>query len=316
MSSDLPFASATPPRDLVGYGRHRPDPAWPGGARLALNITVNVEAGGEASPLWGEDRSETPLTDAGPASADVPGRDLAGESMMNYGSRVGFWRVHRLLAERGMVATTSAVAVALEANPEIATAARDSGWDLLGHGYRFAKHYLMDEATERTEIARAVASFGRIWGSAPTGWYCRYGPSHQTRRLLVEHGGFLYDSDAYDDELPYWVDVAGPAGEPTAQRQLVIPHTFSNNDNKYAKGWWSTSEDAFTYLRDSFDVLLAEGRAGQASMMAVSVHPRLSGHPARAAGLARFLDHVARHEDVWVTTRTAIARHWVQTQPV
>lgn len=315
--SDLPFRDAVPARDLVGYGRHRPDPAWPGGARLALTIAVNVEEGGEESPLLGFDRSETPLTDAAAASADVPGRDLAGESMMNYGSRVGFWRVHRLLTERGMVATTSAVALALEANPEIAVAAREAGWDLMGHGYRFAKHYLMSEDEERADLARAVASFRRTWGAAPEGWYCRYGPSAQTRRLLVEHGGFLYDSDAYDDELPYWADVpglAGPSGEPA--RQLVIPHTFSNNDNKYARGWWSTSEDAFVYLRDCFDVLLDEGRRGSAGMMVVSVHPRLTGHPARAAGLARFLDHVARHEDVWVATRAEIARHWVQTQPV
>lgn len=286
-------------RDLIGYGPRRPDPRWPGGARLALNVTVNLEAGAELSILDGDDRNEAPLTDAGDAGADVTGADLAGASMMAYGPRVGFWRILRILSERGMVATASACAVALERNPQIAGAAKGAGWDLMGHGYRFDKHYLMDPDTERERIDRAVASFRTTWGDRPRGWYCRYGPSPATRGLLVEEGGFLWDSDAYDDELPYWTTVRGRA-------HLVVPHTFSNNDNKYAKGWWSTAEDAFTYLRDAFDVLYAEGGA----MMVVSVHPRLSGHPARAAGLARFLDHVAAHDDVWVTTRTAIAEHW------
>ncbi len=291
-------------RDLVGYGPDRPDPRWPGGARVALNIAVNIEEGAEGAVGDGASQSESPLTDAGDAGADVPGRDLAAESMMAYGSRVGFWRVLRLLEERGMVATASACALALERNPAIARAARAAGWDLMGHGHRFAKHYLLSPAEERAEIARAVESFQRTWGDRPPGWYCRYGPSTQTRELLVAEGGFAWDSDAYDDELPYWTEVAG-------RDHLVIPHTFSNNDNKYAKGWWSTSDDAFTYLRDAFDVLHAEGGA----MMVVSVHPRLTGHPARSAGFARFLDHVAAHDDVWVTTRSAIADHWSRTHP-
>ncbi|MBX6388805.1 MAG: polysaccharide deacetylase family protein [Frankia sp.] len=297
-------------RDLIGYGRRRPGPRWPGEARLALNIAVNIEEGAEYAVPDGDPRSESPLTDAGDAGADVPGRDLAAESMMAYGSRVGFWRIHRMLTERGLPATASACALALERNPLIADAARDAGWDLLGHGYRFTKHYLLDADAERAEIARAVRSFTATWGEPPPGWYCRYGPSPRTRQLLVEHGGFAYDSNAYDDELPYWTTVPGPAGEPP-RPHLVIPHTFSNNDNKYARGWWSTSEDAFVYLRDAFDVLYAEG----GGMMVVSVHARLTGHPARAAGFARFLDHVLAHEAVWVTTRAAIADHWLATHP-
>lgn len=273
---------------------------WPGGARIALNIAVNLEAGAEASVLDGAARSESPLTDAGDAGADVPGRDLAAESMMAYGSRVGFWRLLRMVQERGMVATASACALALERAPQTASAARDAGWDLLGHGYGFTKHYLLSVDEERAEIDRALASFERTWGSTPTGWYCRYGPSLNTRALLAE-AGIGWDSNAYDDELPYWDQVSG-------RDHLVIPHTFSNNDNKYAKGWWSTSDDAFVYLRDAFDVLYAEG----GSMMVVSLHPRLSGHPARAAGVARFLDHVLEHTDVWVTTRSAIADHWAE----
>ena len=291
-------------RDLVGYGPDRPDPRWPGGARLALNIAVNIEEGAEASVDDGDTRSESPLTDAGDAGADVPGRDLAAESMMAYGSRVGFWRVLRLLLERGMVATASACALALERNPAIAEAAWGAGWDLMGHGHRFAKHYLMSPEQERDDIDLAVRSFERSWGSRPSGWYCRYGPSEHTRALLVAEGGFRWDSDAYDDELPYWTRVA-------ERDHLVIPHTFSNNDNKYAKGWWATGDDAFTYLRDAFDLLHAEGGA----MMVVSVHPRLTGHPARAAGFARFLDHVAEHDDVWVTTRSALAEHWSTHHP-
>lgn len=288
-------------RDLVGYGPDRPDPRWPGGARLALNIAVNIEEGAEASVEDGAARSESPLTDAGDAGARVPGRDLAAESMMGYGSRVGFWRVLRLLQERGLVATASACALALERSPAIADAAKAAGWDLMGHGHRFGEHYLLSPEEEAAEIARAVASFERTWGERPAGWYCRYGPSMRTRELLVAEGGFRWDSDAYDDELPYWTEVDG-------RDHLVVPHTFSNNDNKYAKGWWGTGDDAFTYLRDAFDVLHGEG----GGMMVVSVHPRLTGHPGRAAGFARFLDHVVAHDDVWVTTRSAIAEHWYQ----
>lgn len=291
-------------RDLIGYGRHRPDPRWPGGARLALNIAVNIEEGAEYTVAEGAPRSEAPLTDAGDAGADVPGRDLAAESLMAYGSRVGFWRLLRLLEERNLVATASACAVALECNPQIAAAARAAGWDLLGHGYRFAKHYLLSRDDEQAQLRAALVSFRQTWGAAPAGWYCRYGPSLHTRELLVAEGGFSYDSDAYDDELPYWTTVGG-------QPHLVVPHTFSNNDNKYAKGWWATGDDAFTYLRDAFDVLYAEGGA----MMVVSVHPRLTGHPARAAGFARFLDHVVAHPDVWVTTRAEIAAHWTRVHP-
>lgn len=292
------------PRDLVGYGRHRPDPQWPEGERIAVNIAVNLEAGAEYGYEHGDPFSESPLTDAADAGADVVGRDLAAESMMAYGSRVGFWRILRLLHERSFVATASACAVSLERNPALASAAKAAGWDLMGHGYRFEKHYRMTVEQERQQIDLALASFERTWGAAPGGWYCRYGPSLNTRELLVDSGRFSYDSDAYDDELPYWTTVKGTP-------HLVIPHTFSNNDNKYAKGWWSTSQDAYTYLRDAFDVLYGEG----SSMMVVSVHPRLTGHAARAAGLARFLDHVSEHQDVWVTTRSAIADHWKRVHP-
>jgi allantoinase len=293
-------------RDLVGYGRNRPDPLWPNGARIAVNITINIEEGAEESIDDGYDRSEAPLTDGGALGADVPGRDLAAESMMAYGSRVGFWRLQRLLEDRGLPATLSACAVALERNPQIAVHSRFAGYDLLGHGWRYTKVYLLDEEEERAHLELALASFKSIWGSVPEGWTCRYGPSESTRRLLVENG-FLYDSDAYDDELPYWAPVSG-------RKHLVIPNTVSNTDDKYAKGWWGTGDDAYGHLRDAFDTLYAEG-ARSPGMMTVNLHPRLSGHPARSGAVARFLDHVQQHEGVWFARRSDIARHWYENFP-
>ncbi|MEV8267494.1 allantoinase [Microbacterium sp. NPDC076911] len=293
-------------RDLVGYGAHRPDPQWPGGARLAVNFTVNYEEGAEESTPDGFDHSEAPLTDGVPAGSDVIGRDLAAESLMAYGARVGVWRILRMFEERAMAGTLSACAVALERNPLVAPLFREAGFDLLGHGWRFTRHYLLDEATEREHMERALESFEQTWGARPSGWYCRYGPSVNTRALVSAHG-ISYDSDAYDDELPYWTQVDG-------QPHLVVPHTFSNNDNKYTKGWWATSDDAYAYLKDAFDVMYAEG-AYSPGMMMVSIHPRVSGHPARAAGLGRFLDYVASHEDVWVARREDIATHWRAIHP-
>ena len=293
-------------RDLVGYGRNRPDPQWPGGARLAVNITLAVEEGAEDSVEDGFEHSEAPLTDAGGAGADVPGRDLTAESMMAYGSRVGFWRLQRLLEERGLPATIAACAVALEYNPQIAVHARFAGYDLLGHGYRYTKHYLLDEEEERAHLKMALASFKSIWGAEPDGWYCRYGPSEVTRELLVEHG-FLYDSDAYDDELPYWSAVGG-------RKHLVIPNTDAANDDKFSKGWWATGDDLFTTLKDTFDVLYAEGERSP-GMMTVTLHPRVSGHAGRSAGVARFLDYARGHEGVWWARRTDIARHWYENFP-
>ncbi|QJU54887.1 allantoinase [Herbiconiux sp. KACC 21604] len=293
-------------RDLVGYGRNRPDPQWPGGARLAVNITLAVEEGAEDSVEDGFDRSEAPLTDVDGMGADVPGRDLTAESMMAYGSRVGFWRLQRLLEERGLPATIAACAVALEYNPQIAVHALFAGYDLLGHGYRYTKHYLLDEEEERAHLKLALASFKSIWGAEPDGWYCRYGPSEVTRALLVEHG-FLYDSDAYDDELPYWSPVGG-------RKHLVIPNTGAANDDKFSKGWWATGDDLFTTLKDTFDVLYAEGERSP-GMMTVILHPRVSGHAGRSAGVARFLDYARGHDAVWWARRSDIARHWYENFP-
>lgn len=295
------------PRNFVGYGQNPPNPNWPNGARLALNLVVNYEEGSELSPLHGEPFSEATLTDAGAMNMGVEGRDLAAESMFEYGSRVGFWRIWRLLEERGLAATYTCAAVALEKNAEAAAALAASDHEVCAHGWRWINQYELSEGEEREHIAKAVASFQKTIGRRPVGWYCRYGPSMNTRRLLVEEGGFEYDSNSYSDELPYWETISG-------KPFLVVPHTFVNNDNKYARGWFSTSDDYFTFMKDSFDVLYEEGKT-QPKLMSASLHLRVSGHPARAAGLARFLDYVQSHEAVWVCRRMDVARHWKSQFP-
>jgi putative urate catabolism protein len=292
------------PRDLIGYGPNPPDPKWPNGARIALNIVLNYEEGSEYS-VQDDDRSEVTLTEA--PSSDVVGRDLAAESMFEYGSRVGFWRILRLLQERNLPTTIFGCALALERNPLAAEAIAKAGFDVCSHGWRWIKHYELDEATERDHIKRAVASLQKTIGERPLGWYCRYGPSVNTRRLVVEEGGFLYDSDTYNDELPYWTKVGG-------KPHLVVPYSMTHNDSKYGKGAMNTSDDFFTMCRDGFDMLYAEGKT-QPKMMSVGLHMRLTGHPARATGLARFLDHVQKHEDVWVCRRLDIAQHWRRHHP-
>jgi peptidoglycan/xylan/chitin deacetylase (PgdA/CDA1 family) len=228
--------------------------------------------------------------------------------MFEYGSRVGFWRLTRLFQERGLPLTIFGCALALEQNPEACAAIRAAGYDVCSHGWRWVKHFELSEAEERDHIARAVASIERTTGAKPAGWYCRYGPSVNTRRLVIEHGGFLYDSDYYGEELPFWLTVEG-------RGHLVVPYSLTNNDGKYA-GWMGTSDQWFSYIRDAFDMLLAEGRAGRPKMMSVGLHQRLIGHPARAMGLQRVLDHMMRQgEDVWITRRLDIARHWAATHP-
>ena len=294
-------------RDFIGYGANPPDPQWPGGAKLAVNFVFNYEEGSEPSMQDGEGFSESGHTESAAHNQIKSGRDLAAEGMFEYGSRVGFWRLLRLFQERDLPLTVFGCALALERNPEVAAAIRAGGYDVCSHGWRWIKHYELSEAEEREHIARAVASQEKSVGHRPEGWYCRYGPSVNTRRLVVEHGGFLYDSDYYGDELPIWKTVDG-------QPHLVVPYSLTNNDGKYATTA-GTSDQWFSYIRDAFDMLLAEGRAGRPKMMSIGLHMRLIGHPARAMGLQRVLDHIAAHPDVWITRRIDIARHWVSMHP-
>ena len=293
-------------RDFVGYANRPPNPQWPDGARLAVNFVMNYEEGSEPSMQDGEGYTENGLTEAHGLNQVKSGRDLAAEGMFEYGSRVGFWRLMRLFQERGLPMTLFACALALERNPEAAVAVRDSGFDICCHGWRWVKHFELPEAEEREHIARAVASLERTVGQKPAGWYCRYGPSVNTRRLVVEHGGFLYDSDYYGDELPFWVTVDG-------RPQLVVPYSLVNNDGKYA-GWMGTSDQWFSFVRDAFDMLYAEG-AETPKMMSVGLHMRLIGHPARAVGLQRLLDYMMARKGVWITRRVDIARHWAAVHP-
>lgn len=293
-------------RDLIGYGANPPDPKWPDAGRIAINFVMNYEEGSEPSMQDGEGYTETGLTEAHGLNQGVEGRDLAGESMFEYGSRVGFWRLLRLFQERKLPMTIFGCALALERNPQAAEAIRRSGYDVCSHGWRWIKHFQLKEADEREHIRKAVESIARTTGERPYGWYCRYGPGLNTRRLVAEEGGFIYDSDYYGDELPFWKTVQG-------KPHLVVPYSLTNNDGKYA-GWVGTSEQWFSFVRDAFDMLYREGRS-QPKMMSVGLHMRLIGHPARAVGLERLLDHVLKHKGVWVARRLDIARHWIKTHP-
>jgi allantoinase len=296
------------PRDMIGYGAMPPDPKWPNGARLALQIVMNYEEGSEYSIPDGDGFSEMYLTEVPGATLGPNKRDLIVESVYEYGSRAGFWRLMRMFAERDIKVTVFGAALALERNPEAARAIRDAGHEVCSHGNRWVGFQDMSEEEEREQMRIAVASISRTIGERPYGWYCRYAPSENTRRLVVEEGGFLYDSDAYNDDLPYWVKESG-------KNHLVIPYTLDVNDMKFSVAPGFTSPSGyFEYMRDAFDVLYREGST-QPKMMSVGLHTRLAGRPGRSAALERFLDHVLAHEDVWICRRVDIARHWIAEHP-
>lgn len=294
-------------RDLIGYGAVPPQARWPGGARLALNVVVNYEEGAEYSLLDGDAHGESILSDLAPAPPVSGRRDLLNESAYEYGSRVGIWRILRTLAERDVVPTVYAVGLALARNPAVGEAIGAAGCDVVGHGWRWIDYHGMAANAERRHIAWTVETIERLTGSRPLGWYTGR-PSANTRRLVVEHGGFLYDGDAYNDDLPYWVQVAG-------KRHLIVPHTLDHNDSRFARGQGlETADQFFTYVKDAFDCLYAEG-ADQPRLMTVAVHARLISRPGRIGGLARFLDYVLTHDKVWIARRADIARHWHQHHP-
>ena len=296
------------PRDFAGYGRKPPHPRWPGDARLALQIVMNYEEGSEYSIPDGDGVSETYLTEVPGATLGPGKRDLIVESIYEYGSRAGFWRLMRLFAERDIPVTVFAAALALERNPDAAQAIASARHEVCSHGWRWVGFQDMSEAQEREVMQRAIESIARTTGERPYGWYCRYAPSLQTRRLVVEEGGFLYDSDAYNDDLPYWVRVEG-------KPHLVIPYTLDANDMKFSVApGFSSPSGFFEYLRDAFDVLYREGKT-QPKMMSVGLHTRLAGRPGRAGALERFLDYVRTFDDVWICRRVDIARHWIATHP-
>lgn len=291
-----------PQRDFVGYGSNPPDVEWPGGARLAVNFVLNYEEGSEYSIPDGDDRSDAALSEVAQPRVPVGQRDLGAESMFEYGSRVGFWRLYRLFRDRSLPLTVFGCGVALERNPEAASAIAETDWDVVCHGRRWIEHYRLDEAAEREEIARGYDTIRRLMGRPPEGWYCRYAPSTATRRLLVEHGGFAYDSDAYNDELPYWVRVGD-------QDHLVVPYSLATNDAKLVGGPLVTGRLFADFLIDAFEELLGESPL-HPRMMSVGMHARILGQPARTRGLRTFLDHIQERDDVWICRRGDIAAHW------
>ncbi|WP_207540840.1 allantoinase PuuE [Sabulicella rubraurantiaca] len=292
------------PRDFAGYGPNPPDPRWPNGARVALSFVLNYEEGGENTVLNGDAGSEIYLHEVPGGQPLLGARNRTVESQFDYGARAGVWRVLRLFAQRSMRFTVYGVGRALELNPAAARAFAEAGHEVASHGWRWIDYHNMPEAMEREEITRCVEMIERLCGKRPVGWYTgRISPN--TRRLVAAHGGFLYQSDAYDDDLPHYVDVAG-------NPELIIPYTLDNNDMKFAVPPGFGDPDGFErHLRDALEQLREEG----GRMMSVGLHCRIVGRPGRARALSRFLDHVRSCPDVWVATREEIARHWWATHP-
>ena len=297
------------PRDLRGYGRTPPHPRWPGEARIAVQFVVNYEEGAESCILHGDGASEAFLSDIVPATPLPGARHPNMESLYEYGSRAGVWRLLRLFAGRGLHFTSYANGMAIERLPEVAIAMAEAGHEVASHGYRWIDYQTVERGREQYDLRQAIEVHTRILGSRPLGFYLgRCSPN--TRSLVHAEGGFLYWSDSYADDLPYW-DVERPGARP----QLVIPYTLEANDMRFASpAGFASGDDFFAYLRDSFDMLYAEGETAP-KMLSIGLHCRLAGRPGRAMALARFLDHVQRHERVWIARRIDIARHWHEMHP-
>ncbi|CAD2264728.1 allantoinase PuuE [Xanthomonas arboricola pv. juglandis] len=291
-------------RDLVGYGATPPAAQWPGGARIAVQFVINYEEGAENCVLNGDAGSEAFLSEMVGTQAQPGARAMAMESLYEYGSRAGFWRLHRLFTARNVPVTVFGVAHALASNPEAVAAMQAADWEIASHGLRWIDYQHVDEATERAHIAEAIAVHTRAAGSRPLGWY-QGRTSPNTARLVAEEGGFVYDADSYADDVPYYDHRHGRA-------QLIVPYTLDANDMKFvAYNGFADGEPFFRYLRDGFEQLRSEG----GRMLSVGLHGRIVGKPARAAALARFVDHVLASGDAWIARRIDIARHWLQVHP-
>lgn len=305
-----------PSRDFTGYADHRPDPQWPGGASVAVNFVMNYEEGAEFNLMEGDDHAESALSELAPADYLMGRRHLNIESLYEYGSRVGFWRILRQFQDRELPLTFNAVGRALELNPTaaeaIANSVSDGLADVQSHGWRWIDYADVPEAEEREHIRLCIDTIHKMTGERPIGWYTGR-PSVNTRRLVVEEGGFLYDSDAYNDDLPYWTTDFATEDKPA---HLIIPYGLDTNDSRCARNQgFDLADDFFIFMRDTFDTLYREGREGQPGMMSVGLHCRLIGKPGRIAGLTKFMDHVMAHDKVWIAKRNDIARHWANTHP-
>jgi len=296
------------PRDLRGYGRTPPDPRWPGGAAIAVQFVINYEEGGENCILHGDAASEAFLSEIVGAQPWPGQRHMNVESFYEYGARAGFWRLWRMFTARKIPVTVYGVATALRRGPEQVAAMQEAGWEIASHGLKWIDYKDFSREEERAHLQEAVRLHIAATGTRPLGWYSGRTSAH-TLDLVMEDGGFVYCADSYADELPYWV--RSPHGH-----QLIVPYTLDANDMRFAVAQGFNSGDQFyAYLRDSFDVLYAEGLAGSPKMLSVGLHCRLVGRPGRAAALARFLDYVQGHDRVWLTTRLDIARHWHAEHP-
>ena len=308
-------ATAPYPRDLVGYGRNPPQPQWPGQARVALQFVLNYEEGGENAVLHGDGGSEQFLSEMfNPPSFTE--RHMSMEGIYEYGSRVGVWRILREFEKRGLPLTVFGVGMALQRHPELTAAFVELGHEIACHGWRWISYQNLDEATEREHMRLGLDAIEKLTGNRPLGWYTGR-DSPQTRRLVADDGGLLYDSDYYGDDLPFWMKVKRTDG--TVVPRLVLPYTLDTNDMRFAlPQGFAQAEDFYIYLRDSFDALYAEGDPNGENapkMMSIGMHCRLLGRPGRLVALQRFLDHVAKHDKVWVCRRVDIARHWQATHP-
>ena len=291
------------PRDLAGYGRTPPDPRWPDDAYLAVQFVLNYEEGGENCILHGDVASEAFLSEIVGAQAWPGQRHMNMESIYEYGSRAGFWRLRRLFVAQRVPLTVFAVGTALQRNPGAVGAMQEAGWEIASHGLKWIDYKDFSEADERAHMAEAIKIHTEMTGERPLGWYTGRG-SVNTLNLVMEEGGFLYSADSYADDLPYWA--TGPQGP-----HLIVPYTLDANDMRFATPQgFNSGEQFFAYLKDSFDVLYEEGRQGAPKMMSIGLHCRLAGRPGRAAAVARFLDYVRGHERVWLARRSDIARHW------
>ncbi|MCH7853583.1 MAG: allantoinase PuuE [Proteobacteria bacterium] len=295
------------PRNLKGYGQDGPEVRWPGDARIAVQFVINYEEGAENCILHGDDASEAFLSEI-VAAAPIPGqRHMNMESLYEYGSRAGFWRLHRLFSERELPVTVFAVAMALERNPGIITAMQDARWEIASHGYRWIDYQSATEDEERAHLQKAIQLHTELTGERPLGWYLgRCGPN--SHRLVAEEGGFLYNADTYADDLPYW-------DHSFATPQLMIPYTLDVNDMRFTTPQgFNSGQQFFEYMKDSFDYLYAEGRKAP-KMLSIGLHCRLAGRPGRTAAVERFLEYIAAHANVWVCRRIDIAEHWRQQHP-
>ncbi|MEM7741329.1 MAG: allantoinase PuuE [Pseudomonadota bacterium] len=291
-------------RDLIGYGATPPDAKWPGDARIAVQVVVNVEEGAERSVLMGDGESEAFLSEMVGATSHRNARAMAMESLYEYGSRAGFWRLFRLLTERNIPVTAFAVAEALRLTPPITEAMLHAGWEIASHGLRWIDYQTISEDVEREHLGRAIALHKELTGERPFGWYTGR-TSPVTTQLIAEEGGFAYHADSYADDVPYY-EVHG------SKPQLVVPYTLDANDMKFvAYQGFAEGEQFYRYLRDCFDMLYREG----GRMMSIGLHGRVAGRPARALALSKFLDHVMAHDSVWFARRIDIAHHWLEEHP-